>query len=224
MSARSTPSEPPTTVDSDPAPGADAGAGDPPAAGAGHNRGTERIGALLREARVGHRPALHLLVEELTPMVWNIARAQGLDRASCEDVVQTAWLALLQHLHEIRTPAALLGWLTTVTRREAWRLQGLAARWRPPAEDGSTEPADPDPLPDELVTTDERGRLLWAAVRRLPGRCPELLRVIAFTPRPDYAVVAAALAMPRGSIGPTRGRCLAKLRAELAADPRWGEP
>ena len=52
-----------------------------------------------------------------------------------------------------------------------------------------------------------------------PARCQELLRIIAFAPRPDYAAVAAALGMPIGSIGPTRGRCLAKLRALLAADP-----
>ena len=55
----------------------------------------------------------------------------------------------------------------------------------------------------------------------LPERCRRLLRVIAFADRPDYAAVAEALGMPVGSIGPTRGRCLAKLRAQLAADPAW---
>ena len=51
----------------------------------------------------------------------------------------------------------------------------------------------------------------------------ELLRIIAFVPRPDYRAVAAELGMPVGSIGPTRGRCLAKLRALLADDPE-GSP
>jgi len=60
--------------------------------------------------------------------------------------------------------------------------------------------------------------VLWAAIGRLSARCQELLRIIAFSPRPDYTAVAAALGMPVGSIGPTRGRCLAKLRAQLAAE------
>jgi RNA polymerase sigma factor (sigma-70 family) len=219
MSARSSPSDHPTTTSPDPAPtGPDQATDDAQATGGAH------IGALLEAARAGHRPALHRLVEELTPMVWNVARAQGLDRATGEDVVQTAWLALLQHLHEIRTPGALLGWLATVTKREAWRVRGAAARTRPAGDDDVIDPADPAPLPADLVATKERRQLLWEAVSRLPGRCPELLRVIAFTPRPDYAEVSRALGMPHGSIGPTRGRCLAKLRDELTADPRWSGP
>lgn len=213
MSARSSPSDPPRTTCPEPETGA-----------AGASGGTAYLGALLQEARDGHRQALHRLVEELTPMVWNVARAQGLDRASCEDVVQTSWLTLLQHLHEIRTPGALIGWLATVTRREAWRVQGIAARARPVGDDDVLDPVDTGPLPEEQVTAAERGRLVWEAVNRLPGRCPELLRVLAFAARPDYAAVSAALGMPHGSIGPTRGRCLAKLRAELAADPRWSGP
>ena len=67
------------------------------------------------------------------------------------------------------------------------------------------------------------GAALWAAIGQLSRRCQELLRIIAFVPRPDYAAVAAALGMPVGSIGPTRGRCLAKLRALLAGDPE-GSP
>ena len=64
--------------------------------------------------------------------------------------------------------------------------------------------------------------MLWAAIGQLPARCQQLLRIVAFAPRPDYAAVAHALGMPVGIIGPTRGRCLAKLRALLADDPAWG--
>jgi len=45
--------------------------------------------------------------------------------------------------------------------------------------------------------------------------------VIAFADRPDYAAISEALGMPVGSIGPTRGRCLAKLRKALEQDATW---
>jgi len=57
----------------------------------------------------------------------------------------------------------------------------------------------------------------------LPQRCRELLRIVAMVDRPDYTLVSDALEMPRGSIGPTRGRCLEKLREMLLADPVWSE-
>ena len=63
--------------------------------------------------------------------------------------------------------------------------------------------------------------VLWTHVQDLSERCRRLLAVIAFADRPDYAAIAEALGMPVGSIGPTRGRCLAKLRAALEADPTW---
>jgi DNA-directed RNA polymerase specialized sigma24 family protein len=85
-----------------------------------------------------------------------------------------------------------------------------------------TDMADPLPQPEERVLLAERHRDVWQAVRLLPQRCQELLRVVAFTHRPDYDAVAVALGMPRGSIGPTRGRCLAKLRTLLDPGPSGG--
>jgi DNA-directed RNA polymerase specialized sigma24 family protein len=73
----------------------------------------------------------------------------------------------------------------------------------------------------DVVLRSQDQSLLWRHVRDLPERCQTLLRVIALADRPDYAQVAEALGMPVGSIGPTRGRCLAKLRAALVADPKW---
>jgi DNA-directed RNA polymerase specialized sigma24 family protein len=75
---------------------------------------------------------------------------------------------------------------------------------------------DPGPGSEDLVISDEQRHALWTAVRQLSPRCQELIRIVAFVPRPDYQAVAAELGMPIGSIGPTRGRCLAKLRALLA--------
>jgi DNA-directed RNA polymerase specialized sigma24 family protein len=81
--------------------------------------------------------------------------------------------------------------------------------------------ADAGPPPDERLGTQERDQALWRNYQRLPERCQALLRVVAMVDRPDYDEVATAMAMPRGSIGPTRGRCLAKLREMLLADPTW---
>jgi DNA-directed RNA polymerase specialized sigma24 family protein len=75
---------------------------------------------------------------------------------------------------------------------------------------------DTGPGAEEQVITDDQHRALWRAIGQLSPRCQELMRIIAFLPRPDYQAVAAELGIPVGSIGPTRGRCLAKLRMSLA--------
>ncbi len=182
----------------------------------------DRLAVLLERARGGDDPAsLNAIVAELSPLLWQVARAQGLDRDTAEDVVQTTWLSLLRHLDTIRSAAALTAWLVTVAKREAWRVR-RAGRGERPMEDWiESALPDPDPLPDEQLLVDDRRRALWRAVRQLPQRCQELLRIVAFVRRPDYSEVSATLGMPLGSIGPTRGRCLAKLRQLLTSDPTW---
>jgi RNA polymerase sigma factor (sigma-70 family) len=173
----------------------------------------DRHAACLDAAKSGNRVALDTLVGELTPLVWHVARGQGLDRPAAEDVVQTVWLALLRNLGQLTQPRALAAWLITTTRREAQRArivfdhtEGLPAEVIEalPTESGLPEP--------EAVRTD-RDRRLWAAFRRLPQRCQELLRLTVLAQRAEYRAVAEALSMPHGSIGPTRGRCLTALRS-----------
>jgi RNA polymerase sigma factor (sigma-70 family) len=180
-----------------------------------------RVSACLMRARDGDTAALGEIVRELNPLLWRVARGEGLTPEESADVVQTSWLELLRRLHEIRSPQALTSWLVTATRREAWRVRKQARRQAPDGAALLESVADPDPGPGERLLTDERDRVLWHHVQRLPGRCRELLRIVAQASRPDYAAVAEALGMPVGSIGPTRGRCLAKLRELLQADPGW---
>lgn len=180
-----------------------------------------RLSACLDRARNGDTSALGEVVRELNPLLWQVARAQGLTAEESADVVQTSWLELLRRLHEIRSPQALTSWLVTATRREAWRARELSRR---PLPDGATRlesVPDPGPAPGERLLDEERDRVLWQHFQRLPERCRTLLRIVAHVARPDYSAVAEALEMPIGSIGPTRGRCLAKLRAMLQADPGW---
>jgi RNA polymerase sigma factor (sigma-70 family) len=184
----------------------------------------ERWADLLTAARGGEREALGQIVAGLTPLLWQVARSHHLDVTTSEDVVQTTWLQLVSHLDDIRTPEALVGWLVTVTRREARRIRDRQRREQGPPDDTSLEwLPDSVALPDDQVVRGEQDRTLWLTFGRLPERCRALLRVVAFVERPDYDEVSAALGMPRGSIGPTRGRCLAKLRALLLADPSWSE-
>jgi len=191
------------------------------AAAAGPAGRAARLGECLRRAQAGERGALDNVVRELNPVLWQVARAQGLGIEDAADVVQTSWLELLRRLPEIRSPQALTAWLVTATRREAWRVRERSRRQLPDGTAALDTAPDPDPEPADRLLTDERDRALWRSFRRLPDRCRELLRIVAQVDRPDYQAVSAALGMPHGSIGPTRGRCLAKLRELLLADPSW---
>jgi RNA polymerase sigma factor (sigma-70 family) len=176
-----------------------------------------RLAALLAEAKAGDRSSLDEIVRELTPLLWHVARSEGLDEETSADVVQGTWLTMLGSLADIHTPIALTGWLITVTKREAWRINGVR-RIERIDEDVVARLPDPADRPDEWLVADEQRRRLWRAVAQLSDRCQRLMRVVAFTHRPSYQEVSVALGIARGSIGPTRGRCLARLRALLAID------
>lgn len=164
------------------------------------------------------------LVDDLTPLLWHIARGQGLGRESAEDVVQQTWLRLLESAHRIEDPQSVVKWLMTTTRREAWRVARSArlVEHRADPTDRFAERDEPtEPAVLETVIVAQEQDVLWRHVATLSERCRYLLRVIAFAERPDYAAIADALGMPVGSIGPTRGRCLAALRAALLTDPAY---
>lgn len=182
-----------------------------------------RIAGLVSAARTGNNDALGQIVTELSPLLWQVARAAGLSSGDAEDVLQTVWLRLVAQLDNIHDSAALVGWLVTTAKREAWRVRAAGRKQLPADQELLAQLPDEGPGSEEQVILDDQRRTLWVAIGRLSTRCQELLRIIAFAPRPDYATVAAALGMPVGSIGPTRGRCLAKLRALLASGPQ-GSP
>jgi RNA polymerase sigma factor (sigma-70 family) len=180
-----------------------------------------RVGAGFERARNGETAALNDVVRELNPLLWRVARGEGLTAEESADVVQTTWLELLRRLHDIRSTQALTSWLITATRREAWRVRARSRRQAPAGAAHLESAPDPGPVPGERLLADERDQALWRNFQRLPERCRALLRIVAEVARPDYSAAAGALGMPVGSVGPTRGRCLAKLRAMLLADPGW---
>lgn len=183
----------------------------------------ERAADLFERWRAGDSRAMDDLVRLMSPVLWHVVRAYGLDRALAEDVVQTTWLTLVRSHASIHEPRAVSGWLTMCARREAWRV-GKQHRRADATEDDTLERHLPvHESAEQTAAEDDQSRRLWLAVSRLDDRCQRLLRVVAFEERPDYARIAQDLAMPIGSIGPTRQRCLGKLRARLAGEGWEGD-
>ena len=183
----------------------------------------ERAALAFTAYRGGDPEAMSDLVDATTALLWHTARAQGLGSAAAEDVVQTTWLSLVRHQDTIQDPLAVLKWLTTTTRREAWTVSRRARREDAREEIGDLLEDLPAQVegPEQVLVRGQEQVVLWRHFSTLSERCQQLLRVVAVAERPDYQHVAEALGMPVGSIGPTRGRCLAKLRAALTNDPAW---
>ncbi|WP_193614157.1 RNA polymerase sigma factor [Nocardioides lijunqiniae] len=165
--------------------------------------------------RDGDLDALDELVALMTPVLWHVVRAYRLSHEQAEDVVQSTWLALVRRRDAIDDPQAVGGWLTLTSRRAAWRVSARAGSHVTLEPDVLERHVPSEPSAESTVVAHDERDLLWRAVAELDERCQRLLRVVAFEQRPDYAALSADLQMPVGSIGPTRGRCLAKLRTAL---------
>jgi RNA polymerase sigma factor (sigma-70 family) len=169
---------------------------------------------LLARAAQGDQSAWDELVSEHTRLLWSVARSFRLDAADANDVVQTTWLRLVEHLDRIEDPARLVGWLVTTARREAMRVLRRSGRERPVIEDTVLDRPDEGPPVDTALLLGERDQALWQAFERLGAKCRQLLQIAVNEPQ-AYDEISAALGMPIGSIGPTRRRCLTQLRALL---------
>jgi RNA polymerase sigma factor (sigma-70 family) len=165
--------------------------------------------------RAGDAAAVDDLVTAMTPVLWHVVRAYGHDRESAEDVISTTWLGFVRLHHTIQDPRAVASWLITSARRGAAE-HARKARRASPVEDEKLAVVLPDVESAEaLAVLDDDAARLWRAVASVDERCRKLLRVIAFMERPDYQSLSQELDMPVGSIGPTRARCLAKVRTAL---------
>ena len=169
---------------------------------------------LVTRAGKGDQRAWDALVERYAPLIWSICCRHRLSDADAEDVGQSVWLQLVSHLGTIRDPAALPGWLVTTTRRECHRVVCVA---RGPHTSG--QPLDAENISDERAGTAEQELLaaerhaaLLEAFTCLRPSCQQLMAMLLEDPPVPYAEISAILGIPVSSIGPTRGRCLDKLR------------
>jgi RNA polymerase sigma factor (sigma-70 family) len=176
------------------------------------------LAQLIERAAGGDDAAWGEIVERFSGLVWSTARAHRLAPAEAADVAQTTWLRLVENLDRIQDPERLGGWLATTARRECLRHIRLRGR-EVMVEDHETFEAPDDAGIDERLITRERDAALRGAFARIGERCQALLRLLAAPDPPSYEEISAALEMPIGAIGPTRARCLEKLRRtpELAA-------
>ena len=173
---------------------------------------------LVARARGGDKRAWDALVERYAPLIWSICRKYRLGRDDADDVGQSVWLRLVGQLDQIREPAALPGWLATTTRRECGRIARAA---RGPY--AAVYPLDGENMADEQAGTAEqevlaaeRHAALRQALAALPPEGQQLIAMLTADPPVPYAEISARMGIPIGSIGPTRRRCLDKMRRHPA--------
>ena len=150
------------------------------------------------------------LLHQFNGLVWSICHSSGLNRTEGEDVVQGVWLRVVQYLPTLREPEKFAGWLAAITRHECAAVLRTRSRF-------SSDPVPDDypadgPGPESRLIEDERRVSVRKAIADLDTRCRELLTLLSSTSTVSYADISAAMGMPVASIGPTRARCLEKLR------------
>jgi|SRR5581483_814513 len=170
------------------------------------------LAQLVLQASGGDQDAWNALVDRFAGIVWAIARAHRLDEATAADVSQTTWLRLVEHLDRIEQPERIGAWLATTARRESLRVLRAASRLVPTGEEFDLIVTPSGHSLDVRMLAEERDRLLADLVRQLPCRCQSILALLNAEEPLSYKKLSEVLAMPVGSIGPTRARCLEHLR------------
>ena len=172
----------------------------------------------VRRAAQGDEWAWQRLVDQYARLIWAMTRDFKLMESDAADVAQATWLRLLEHIDRIEQPARLGSWLATTARNEC--LRSLAARNRVvPVQDEATLTGvvTQDPEIDERLLSEERSRAVREAISCLPLQWQRMLELLMADPPASYVEISDQLGLPIGSIGPTRGRCMARLRVLLQA-------
>jgi RNA polymerase sigma factor (sigma-70 family) len=181
-------------------------------------RETPDIAGLVCGAAAGDRRAWERLVDQFARLIWSITVEFKLSESDAADVAQTTWLRLLEHIDRIEYPDRVGSWLAATARNEC--LRSLASRKRlvlARDEEVLSGIAVAGPEVDERILAAERDQVVRDALSRLPRRWQRLLELLMADPPTPYADISDELGLPVGSIGPTRGRCLAQLRVLLQA-------
>jgi len=152
------------------------------------------------------------LVSEFTPMIRGVARRHRLDSFDQDEVVQRTFLALVRHIGRLRDPLSIPGWLASTARRASLAVIGDGAREIPMAEIVTDAPRETDH--DDRLLAAERREAVRSAAARMPARQRELVSALSMEPALSQRQVSERLGMPIGSIGPTRQRCVERMRRD----------
>jgi RNA polymerase sigma factor (sigma-70 family) len=172
----------------------------------------DRVEDLAARAALDDQAAWSSLVGRFAGLVWSAVRAVGLGEDDAADVCQTTWMRLAEHLADINETSRVGAWLVTTARREAIRTSRMGTRQVPVDPwDWLDRPDETLDDPDSNLLSIERSLAVQMAVALLPERCRQLLLAVAADPPVPYAELSSDLALPVGSIGPTRSRCLQQL-------------
>jgi RNA polymerase sigma factor (sigma-70 family) len=182
--------------------------------------GAPDVAALVRRAAEGDHQAWECLVDQFARLIWSITVEFKLAENDAADVVQTTWLRLLEHIDRIKYPDRVGSWLAATARNEC--LRSLAVRKRvvlghdeAELDHAAVAAAVSAPAIDERLLADERDQVVRDALSALPSRWQRLLEMLMADPPVPYTEISDQLGLPIGSIGPTRGRCLDRLRVLL---------
>ena len=187
-----------------------------------HDQGLDApdVAGLVRLAAEGDLQAWERLVDQYARLIWAITGDFKLVESDAADVAQTTWLRLLEHIDRIEYPARVGSWLAATARHECLRCVAAKKRVVLSHDDdelGLKGVMAAEPEVDERLLADERTQTVREALARLPMRWQRLLEMLMADPPVPYADISDELGLPVGSIGPTRGRCLAQLRVLLQA-------
>ena len=172
--------------------------------------------AIIADAISGDERAFQSIVKRHSGLVWSIIRSYRLSRTDGEDAAQGVWLAVVQHLASLRDPQRLPAWIATTTRRECLAVIRRSSRSPESNNDLIERLTAENTEPDRQLLIDERAQALTEAFAELDERCRELLSLLGSDPPLAYQDVSELLGVPIGAIGPTRTRCLEKIRRHRA--------
>src|SRR6185369_4577484 len=176
------------------------------------------VAEVVGRAADGDQLAWERLFDQYARLIWSMTRDFKLVESDAADVFQTTWLRLLEHINRLDHPARVGSWLAATAQHEC--LRQLAARKRIVLMHDDDELAGGEshgPEIDERLLADERAAAVREALSHLPWRWQRLLQLLMNDPPASYAEISDQLGLPVGSIGPTRGRCLERLRVLLEA-------
>ena len=159
--------------------------------------------------------AWEALIKRYRRLIYSVPVKFGFSIADCNDVFQNVCLKLLEHLHEVRNDRKIGSWLVTTSMRQCLSLKAMKTR-DSGTEEEPEEPEDPTLNLEELRILAEELQAMRDAIQELPSRCRSLITMM-YLDRKEwtYEELGVELNMPETSVGPTKLRCLDKLRVLL---------